>query len=359
MQAAEATALSFVGEHLRFPSASQELHDAQDRLARNAKVPNATGKPGEMANAWDQLTGAQKAKALKDNPAQATKIAQLTEKSLADARPSDINSEIKTFHEIDAERMKQEAAAWSATPMKVDAVTGQPVKNMALFVKSYNDIQSAAANQKLGADKVLNAFVNQNGALPTDPAKAALAQYYKTIADSKQADGSIDWEHQGQLEADLRSTLTPGQNTVIDERAIGQHAPEIQPWVESKKYISDQGYWRIADQAVADIAKTYIGTAYPNIKPPATVLGLAQAESAALKAKDAALYGVLKTIGTTATKQADIQKQAARYSNPTLDRALQLVYGENPVGFSPPSKSGGGLPRRSSGTAAGGRRTLG
>lgn len=321
-QIVASTAAQEVGEHVSFPGAYEQRQMLRDQLAGGA------GK-------WDKLTGVDQGNLLNSNPDAAAKLNTLTDQ--VNSGNSQVDQELKLNKATADWRIAQEKTLATNPPMKRDAATGKAVPDMYAFNQQYAALQDQANQRNIGHDEALQAF-QKGGPLPSDPNKAALAQYYQTFDDARNPDGTVDYEKQAQLQAGLH--LTAEQQHAIDQRSLGNHAPELTGYLQDRRDITNSGYWSLGDAAAA---KATNGAAK-------TAADLASQYQQALRAMDIPNMAQLKAMLATADSLKLSAERVFRTTHPGIGKALDRTYGP----LAAPSKSSGGASSGAFGSAPSG-----
>lgn len=196
------------------------------------------------------------------------------------------------------------------------------------FVNDLEDQQLVASTRTQSALKQYNITPAQ----PHSPLQQALDGYYALYdqadlgSQNGVATGSIDWTKFDQLQADYMRSLTPEQAQFIQD-SVGstQHDPSVQWYFDNKKYISNSGYYNIADQEFAKVASR---VADFNIT---TYSQLSAAVDAAKMNGDLATQRRLQGVLSAVDSRIGVLRKQMRINDPSLDAALVVNRGLTPV----------------------------
>lgn len=128
--------------------------------------------------------------------------------------------------------------------------------NIKEFTDSIEDQQLIAATRRDAAAKQFNITEAQ----PNSPLQQALQGWYDLYDQSDFGyergvkTGQVDFNALEALQSSYLKGLTPEQRAFIEDQTSAPHDPSVQWYFNNKKYITDSGYYDVADAAFAKVA---------------------------------------------------------------------------------------------------------
>ncbi len=285
---------------------------------------------------WQSLSGGEQQRLLAANPEMK---AELDRRTATSAERGNRQAAARVERDkIDEKRVADEGAAWARLMAKQD--------DLRTFRERYSDIQRNAALEKQRVNTDYKAF-KDDGKLPSDPGRRAYVQWLDLFDQYKLPGGAIDWERFDPAEDALLKGLDERSRAFVEDRTKLDHHPDVQGWVDLRKYISESGYWDARDEAVQRAVTKYASRAPAGFVAPKTMDEVAVRKRIAVESGNRAELLAIERVRSAAEKFAKDAQEKLRKENPDLDQAYIYVYGGEPVrrpasgaGFGATSRSG-------------------
>lgn len=276
-------ALGFLGGNVNQQTASQQIDDIANKVY---------GKP------YTELSGVEQQRM----EAQHADLFELKAREREEQSDRTQKQKRQALEEADTTRIDQERAL-------ADAYTHNLIS-----AAQFRDEMKAIQRDAVVAKRTIR---GDEDFKTTDANKLALSAWYDTF-DRARIPGTeiVDWDVQEQLQADLFSHLTAGQQKFIDDRRVVPHDESVAWYFSNEDTIRESGYWAANDAAFARL-KSRMPQGIE------TYSQLILAQSAAENSGNVRLAAQLRALKNAVDRISDTQQEALRRRDSSLDRALK------------------------------------